>query len=77
MSSERLISVSELNPIGRLAFAGLKTLNRLQSIVCPAAYTTNENLLVCAPTGAGKTNAAMLCVLRTVEQVGTGRAVFS
>lgn len=29
-----------------------KTLNRLQSIVFPVAYNTNENLLVCAPTGA-------------------------
>ena len=29
-----------------------KTLNRLQSIVFPVAYNTNENMLVCAPTGA-------------------------
>lgn len=28
------------------------TLNRLQSIVFPVAYNTNENMLVCAPTGA-------------------------
>jgi len=29
-----------------------KTLNRLQSIVFPVAYGSNENMLVCAPTGA-------------------------
>lgn len=29
-----------------------KTLNRLQSIVYPVAYGSNENMLVCAPTGA-------------------------
>lgn len=27
---------------------------------------SNENLLVCAPTGAGKTNIAMIAVLREV-----------
>ena len=30
------------------------------------AFGSNENLLVCAPTGAGKTNIAMLSVLREV-----------
>ena len=29
-----------------------KTFNRLQSIVYPVAHTSNENMLVCAPTGA-------------------------
>ncbi len=31
----------------------MKNLNRIQSIVCDTAYRTNENMLVCAPTGAG------------------------
>lgn len=31
---------------------GYATLNRLQSVVFPIAYQTNENLLICAPTGA-------------------------
>ena len=31
-------------------------------------FTTNQNLLVCAPTGAGKTNIAMIAVLREVSQ---------
>lgn len=69
MTNERLVRIEELNPIGRLAFDGYTALNRIQSIVFPAAYRTNNNLLVCAPTGAGKTNVAMLCVLRTIEQV--------
>ena len=61
--------VSSLDMVGRTAFANTKSLNRIQSIVCDAAYRTNENLLVCAPTGAGKTNVAMLCILQTVRQV--------
>lgn len=32
------------------------------------AYNTNENLLICAPTGAGKTNIAMLTVLHEIRQ---------
>lgn len=31
-----------------------------------AVPCSNENLLVCAPTGAGKTNIAMITVLREV-----------
>lgn len=30
---------------------GYKTLNRIQSRIFNAAYNSNENLLVCAPTG--------------------------
>eukprot|EP00055_Hartaetosiga_balthica_P010039 m.41520 g.41520 ORF g.41520 m.41520 type:complete len:2056 (-) comp7002_c0_seq1:116-6283(-) len=67
MQNERLIPVSELNPVAQLAFKGYKCLNRVQSIVFDTAYTTNNNLLICAPTGAGKTNTAMLTVLHCVE----------
>ena len=54
--------------IGQMAFRGMKSLNRVQSVVFEAAYKTNQNLLVCAPTGAGKTNVAMLCILQTIKQ---------
>ena len=46
----------------------MKRLNRIQSIVFDAAYNTNENLLISAPTGAGKTNIAMLTILREIKQ---------
>ena len=43
-------------------------MNRIQSIVFNAAYNTNENLLISAPTGAGKTNIAMLTIIREIKQ---------
>ncbi|KAM3614996.1 uncharacterized protein V6R79_021978 [Siganus canaliculatus] len=46
----------------------MKRLNRIQSLVFETAYNTNENLLICAPTGAGKTNIAMLTVLHEIRQ---------
>ncbi|EON96555.1 putative activating signal cointegrator 1 complex subunit 3 protein [Phaeoacremonium minimum UCRPA7] len=49
-------------------FKGYKTLNRMQSLVYPVAYKTSENMLICAPTGAGKTDAAMLTILHTIGQ---------
>jgi len=43
--------------------AGMTSLNRVQSRVADSALYSSENMLVCAPTGAGKTNVAMLCIL--------------
>eukprot|EP00985_Skeletonema_marinoi_P014942 scaffold7635_cov131-Skeletonema_marinoi.AAC.12 len=59
----------------RMAFDGCDSLNPMQSTVFDAAYNTRENLLICAPTGAGKTNVAMLAVashLRDVGLIGSG-----
>ena len=51
-----------------MGFQGMTSLNRIQSVVFETAYGTNENLLICAPTGAGKTNIAMLTILNTIKQ---------
>ena len=64
----QLVPISELDVIGRTVFQGIKSLNRIQSIVFDAAYRTSENLLVCAPTGAGKTNVALLCMVQAIRQ---------
>lgn len=37
-------------------------------MVFQTAYNTNENLLICAPTGAGKTNIALLTVVHQIKQ---------
>jgi len=54
--------------VGQKAFHGITNLNRIQSVVFDAAYNTNENLLVCAPTGAGKTNVALLTIIHQIKQ---------
>ena len=69
-----LIKISSLDYVGQMAFQGVKTLNRIQSVVFDTAYRTNENLLVCAPTGAGKTNVAMLCIVQTIRQFLEGKS---
>uniref|UniRef100_A0A336MI52 CSON001544 protein n=1 Tax=Culicoides sonorensis TaxID=179676 RepID=A0A336MI52_CULSO len=61
------IKISQLDEIGQIAFKGTKELNRIQTVVYPTAYHSNENLLICAPTGAGKTNVAMLTIVRTIR----------
>ncbi len=58
--------ISDLDDISRKAFPSYKSLNKMQSAVYQVAHRTNENLLVCAPTGAGKTDVAMLTVLRCI-----------
>lgn len=40
-----------------------RALNTIQSALYNTAFTSPENVLVCAPTGAGKTNIAMLSIL--------------
>ena len=66
--ADELINVSQLEPWAQLAFEGIKRLNRIQSRVFDVAYNTSENMLICAPTGAGKTNIAMLAFLQLVKQ---------
>lgn len=64
--SERPIYINQLPDIARGCFPGYQTLNRMQSVVQPTAMGTNENMLVCAPTGAGKTDVAIMAILRVI-----------
>lgn len=57
---------SNFADFAKLVFRGVKRLNRIQSTVFEAAYKSNENLLICAPTGAGKTNVALMTMLHEV-----------
>lgn len=62
-----LVEIESLDEIGMSAFQNTEKLNRIQSMVFDTAYHTNENMLVCAPTGAGKTNVAMLTIIREIK----------
>ena len=42
-------------------------MNVIQSQVFERAYNSLDNLLICAPTGAGKTNIALLACLRAIR----------
>lgn len=55
-------------PWAQLAFLpfGIKKLNAMQSKCYEKAFESNVNLLVCAPTGAGKTNVAIMTILREI-----------
>ena len=63
----KLVEISEMDGLCKRTFKGYKSLNRMQSLVYKLAYETNENMLICAPTGAGKTDAAMLTILNTIS----------
>ncbi|XP_060822453.1 U5 small nuclear ribonucleoprotein 200 kDa helicase [Bombus pascuorum] len=64
--NEKLYPVDQLPKYVQPAFEGFKTLNRIQSRLYQAALESDENLLLCAPTGAGKTNVALLCMMREI-----------
>ena len=51
---KRLALTDIMSPVERLAFKGTTSLNPMQSAVFERAFTARDNLLVCAPTGAGK-----------------------
>ena len=67
-AGRRLVEIAEMDDLCKQTFKGYKTLNRMQSLVYPVAYKTSENMLICAPTGAGKTDAAMLSILHAIGQ---------
>lgn len=50
---ERIVLDEVLGVEERKAFEGTTSLNPMQSTVFDAAYCSRENLLICAPTGAG------------------------
>ncbi|PVU91812.1 hypothetical protein BB559_003962 [Furculomyces boomerangus] len=65
------IYVNNMDELCKYTLRGYKKLNTIQSIIYPTAYKTNENLLVCAPTGAGKTEIGLLAILRIISMYST------
>ncbi|KAJ8543596.1 hypothetical protein K7X08_006119 [Anisodus acutangulus] len=63
---EELVKISSIPEWAQPAFSGMTQLNRVQSKVYETALFSPENILLCAPTGAGKTNVAMLSILQQI-----------
>ena len=64
---EKNLETSEALPEwARQGFGSAKQLNRIQSKCFQSAFHDDGNMLVCAPTGSGKTNVAFLSVLREI-----------
>ncbi|PSN63487.1 Sec63-domain-containing protein [Corynespora cassiicola Philippines] len=57
---------SELPDWARVGFGKSTELNRIQTRCYPTAFEDDGNMLICAPTGSGKTNVAMLTMLREI-----------
>ncbi|KAK4997051.1 Pre-mRNA-splicing helicase BRR2 [Elasticomyces elasticus] len=57
---------SELPDWAQVGFGTSKELNRIQTRCFPCAFEDDGNMLICAPTGSGKTNVAMLAMLREI-----------
>lgn len=65
-AGEKLVAVADMPDWCRPAFQKMNSLNRVQSKVYETALLSAENMLLCAPTGAGKTNVAVLTILREI-----------
>ncbi|EEF43588.1 U520, putative [Ricinus communis] len=63
-SDEKLVKISDMPGWAQPAFKGMQQLNRVQSRVYETALFKADNVLLCAPTGAGKTNVAVLTILQ-------------
>ena len=66
VTGEKLINIASLPKYTHPAFEGYQQLNRIQSKLMKPTLETDQNLLVCAPTGAGKTNVALLTMMREI-----------
>lgn len=58
------VPVRALDPLLKVVLAKVETLNTMQTQVHKCALYSAENMLVCAPTGAGKTNVAVMTIVQ-------------
>lgn len=64
--TDRDIPITEMPEWSRLPFGTTLKLNKIQSKCFPTAFGDDDNMLICAPTGSGKTNVGMLTILREI-----------
>lgn len=63
---DRDIPITEMPEWSRTPFSSATKLNKIQSQCFPQAFYDDGNMLICAPTGSGKTNVGMLTILREI-----------
>ncbi|KAG0650650.1 Pre-mRNA-splicing helicase BRR2 [Hyphodiscus hymeniophilus] len=63
---DRDIPITEMPEWSRVPFSSATKLNKIQSQCFPTAFNDDGNMLICAPTGSGKTNVGMLTILREI-----------
>ena len=68
LEEAKLVPVSSLPEWAQSIFSDSPFLNRIQSKVFPVAFGQSGNFLMCAPTGAGKTNVALLAIARLIDE---------
>lgn len=66
--NHELIEIKSLPKWMHQAFSLTEKLNTIQTIVFDSAFNSTNNILVAAPTGAGKTNIALLTIMREVKK---------
>ncbi|OTF77003.1 activating signal cointegrator 1 complex subunit 3-like protein, partial [Euroglyphus maynei] len=72
------IEIADTDEFIRTGFDGFEKLNIIQSAVFATAYQSdNQNMLICAPTGAGKTNIAMLAILNILRSFSIDNSLSS
>ncbi|QIW95898.1 hypothetical protein AMS68_001416 [Peltaster fructicola] len=61
-----LMPTADMPAWAQIGFGTSKSLNRIQTTCYSTAFQDDGNMLICAPTGSGKTNVAMLTMLREI-----------
>lgn len=69
-----LVPTTHLSSDGQRAVFSFPIFNAVQSRCFNTAYRTDDNLVVSAPTGSGKTVVMELAICRLAEQLKNGRA---
>ncbi|XP_057425505.1 DExH-box ATP-dependent RNA helicase DExH12-like [Lotus japonicus] len=64
--NEKLVKISSMPDWAQPAFKGMAHLNRIQTKVYDTALFKPHNLLLCAPTGSGKFDVAVLTILQLI-----------
>lgn len=64
------------NPAFEALYRDLTHFNPIQTQTFSALYSSDDNVLVCAATGSGKTVCAELAIFRAIKKNSLGKCVY-